>query len=115
MKNMETDIYKSDQPKTGTMTPEDIKARAEHTYEQTKDTMSQAYDRTADALTGTYNQAMVYARENPGKTMLIAMGVGLSVGLVLAGSARRGSRIRRYGEPVVNALSDIALEVIRNL
>jgi ElaB/YqjD/DUF883 family membrane-anchored ribosome-binding protein len=108
---METDIYK-DQTRTGTT--DDIKTRAEQAYDQTKQTMSEAYDKTADVFAGTYNQAMVYARENPGKTMLIAMGVGLGVGLVLAGTNRR-SRLRRYGEPVVNAISDIALEVIRNL
>jgi ElaB protein len=55
---------------------------------------------------------MTYGRENPGKITLIAFGAGLGLGLLLASSRR--SRSTRYAEPVVNALSDIALEYFRH-
>ena len=105
---METDTtYNTEQHRS------DVMGKAGHVYDETKDKMSQAYDRTAQALSGTYDQAMTYARENPGKTTLIAMGIGVGLGLLLAAGGRR-SRIRRFGEPIVNAISDIALEIIRN-
>jgi ElaB protein len=100
---METDTFKTEQNRN-----------IESASSQTKDAMSHAYERTNEILTNTYDQAMTYARENPGKTTLIAVGIGVGLGLLLASGGRR-SRIRRYGEPIVNALSDIALEVIRGL
>ena len=105
---MKTDIYETEERADMT---EDLKNKAGHVYEQTRESVSQAYDRTAGALSETYDQAMMYARENPGKTTLIAVGIGVAVGLLLA-SGRR-SRIRRFGEPIVNALSDVAMEIVR--
>ena len=42
---------------------------------------------------------------------MIAVGIGVAVGLLLA-SGRRIC-IRRFGEPIVNALSDVAMEIVR--
>jgi ElaB/YqjD/DUF883 family membrane-anchored ribosome-binding protein len=95
----------------GTTTPKDLRSRSTEVYDQTKQAFTQAYDRTAETLTGTYDQAMTYGRENPGKLALIAFGAGLGFGLMMI-SGRR-SRTRRYGEPIVNALADMALEFLR--
>jgi ElaB/YqjD/DUF883 family membrane-anchored ribosome-binding protein len=88
--------------------------QASAAFDHTKRTMSQAYDRSARAIGDTYNHAVAFGRQNPGKTTLIAFGVGVGVGMFLFGSRRR-SRVRRYGEPVVNALSNMAMEFIRSL
>ena len=99
---METDVYKTAGEEAG------------RSAESAKRAMSQAYEKTSKALSGTYDQALTYVKENPGKTTLIALGIGVGLGLLLASGGRR-SRVRRFGEPIVNALSDIALEVIRGL
>jgi len=114
---METDVYKTEQHRNipgGSVTGDDVERTTESAYHETKHAMSEAYDRTSQALSGTYDQALTYVKENPGKTTLIAVGVGVGLGLLLASGSRR-SRMRRFGEPIVNALSDIAMEVIRGL
>jgi hypothetical protein len=114
---METDVYKTEQHRNvpgGSVSGEDVGRSAESVYRETKHAMSEAYDKTSQALNGTYDQALTYVKENPGKTTLIAVGIGIGLGLLLASGGRR-SRMRRFGEPIVNALSDIALEVIRGI
>jgi len=76
--------------------------------------MSKVYDKSARAIGDTYGQAVAYGRKNPGKTAAIAFGIGVGLGMLLLGSKRR-SRMRRYGEPVVNALSHMAKEFVRSL
>jgi ElaB/YqjD/DUF883 family membrane-anchored ribosome-binding protein len=95
----------------GTTDPKDLLNRGSEMYDQTKQTVTEAYDRTARTLTDGYEQAMTYGRENPGKMTMIAFGVGFGLGLMMAG---RRSRTGRYAEPVINALSDVALEFVRN-
>jgi ElaB/YqjD/DUF883 family membrane-anchored ribosome-binding protein len=82
------------------------------TYDQTRQTVTDAYGKTTEVLSNTYDQAMSYGRENPGKLTLIAFGAGIAIGLLLAGSGGR-SRTNRIAEPVVNALSQVALEFFR--
>jgi ElaB/YqjD/DUF883 family membrane-anchored ribosome-binding protein len=96
----------------GSTKPRDLVNRGAEAYEQARQGVAQAYDKTAQAVTETYDQAMVYGREHPGTLTLIAFGAGFGLGLLLAGSRR--SRSHRYAEPVVNALSDIALEYFRH-
>ena len=83
-------------------------------FDHAKRTMSHAYDRSAHAIGDGYSQALAFGRQNPGKTTLIAFGIGIGVGMFLLGS-RRHSRVRRYGEPIVNALSNMATEFVRRL
>ncbi len=87
-----------------------IGKRGEEAYEKTERAVSDIYDRTSRAVNDTYDQAVRYSRENPGKTALIAMGVGFGLGLMM-GSPRH--RANRYAQPVINALSDIAAEFLR--
>ena len=73
---------------------------------------SDVCDKTAQVLSETYEQAKSYSRKNPGKTILIALGVGVGLGILLGASSRH-SRTGRFARPVVNALSEIALEFFR--
>jgi ElaB/YqjD/DUF883 family membrane-anchored ribosome-binding protein len=73
---------------------------------------SDVYDKTSQAVSETYEKAKNYSNENPGKTILIALGIGVGLGLLLGASSRH-SRTGRIARPVVNALSDIALEIFR--
>jgi ElaB/YqjD/DUF883 family membrane-anchored ribosome-binding protein len=82
------------------------------TFDQTKQTVTDAYGKTTEVLSNTYGQAMDYGRENPGKLTLIAFGAGIAIGLLLSGTGGR-SRTNRIAEPVVNALSQVALEFFR--
>jgi len=90
-------------------------SRGSAAFNRTKQTMQQAYDKSSRAIGGTYNQALAFGRQNPGKATLIAFGIGVGVGMLLLSSSKRQSRVRRYGAPIVNALSNMAVEFIRNL
>jgi len=80
---------------------------------QAKKMAGDVYEQVNKTVTEKYNQAVDYGRENPGKTTLIAFGVGVGVGLLLLGNLRGGRRRSRSRvvEPVVNALSTLACEL----
>jgi len=82
------------------------------TYDQTIQSVTDAYGKTTEVLSKTYDEAMSYGRDNPGKLTLIAFGAGIAIGLLLSGAGGR-SRTNRMAEPVVNALSQVALEFFR--
>jgi ElaB/YqjD/DUF883 family membrane-anchored ribosome-binding protein len=83
-------------------------------YDTTKQAVSTAYDKTSQVLSNTYDQAMTYGKEHPGQLTLIAFGAGIGIGILLAASFGGGrSRTSRIAEPVVNALSQVALEFFR--
>ncbi len=109
---MESEMNKSNEP--GSPSAQDIMNQGTRAYDETKRAMSHAYERSSRAIGETYDQALEYGRHNPGKAALIAFGIGVGVGMLLLGSGRR-SRVSRYGEPVVNALSNMAMEFIRGL
>jgi ElaB/YqjD/DUF883 family membrane-anchored ribosome-binding protein len=81
-------------------------------YDQTSKTISNVYDQTSKTLNSAYNHTLDYGRENPGKTLLIAFGVGVGVGLLLSNNTSR-SRTSRIVPPVMNAISQIAAEIFR--
>jgi ElaB/YqjD/DUF883 family membrane-anchored ribosome-binding protein len=109
---MESEMNRPDESRS--QSAQDITSRGTRAYEETKRAMGQAYDRSAKAIGQTYEQALDYGRHNPGKTALIAFGVGVGIGMLLLGSGRR-SRISRYGEPIVNALSNMAMEFVKSI
>ncbi|MCG3163669.1 MAG: hypothetical protein JMDDDDMK_05110 [Acidobacteria bacterium] len=80
---------------------------------QARHGMNEAYGRASQSLNETWEQAMDYSREHPGKSTLIAFGVGVGVGMLVAGSFATRSRTRRIVPPVMNALSEIASEFFR--
>jgi len=95
-------------------TAQDILDRGAKVYGQAEEAVSDAYDKTAQAVGETYAQAKSFSSENPGKTILMALGIGVGLGILLgAGASARTSRTSRYAQPVVNALSDIALAFFR--
>lgn len=92
----------------------EVSARMEAAVDQTKKVVTDAYDKTSEALSNTYNQTLEYGRENPGKLTLIAFGAGIGIGVLLASGLGGGrSRTNRIAEPVVTALSQIAMEFFR--
>ena len=87
----------------------EVGSGVQNAYDQTVKAVSDAYEKTSEALTNTYDQTLTYGRENPGKLTLIAFGAGIGIGVLLASGfgGRRSSN--RYTEPIVNALSQVAL------
>jgi hypothetical protein len=82
-------------------------------FEQAQEAVSEVYDKTAQTVSETYEHVKRYGSKNPGKTMLIALGIGAGLGYLLGSSSRRSGAIGRFARPVVNALSDVALEFFR--
>ena len=87
--------------------------RSSETMDQMRQSVSEAYNRASHSMNETWEQAMEYGRENPGKATLIAFGAGVGVGLLLANGFVTRSRSRRIVPPVMNALSEIASEIFR--
>ena len=81
--------------------------------EQAHETVSEVYDKTARVVSQTYEKAKSFGSKNPGKAMLLALGIGVGLGFLLGASSRRSGITGRFARPVVNALSDVALEFFR--
>ena len=91
------------------------KSTLEHgaeTFEHAEQAVRDAYDKTSEKVSETYDKAKNYSRDNPGKTILIALGIGVGLGLLLGASSGR-SRTSRIAQPLVHGLSDIALAFFR--
>src|ERR1700681_3810842 len=102
------------QKSTSCNTENDLGGRSAEFYDETKKTVSDTYDKTTEAINKGYDQAMAYSRQNPGITVLIALGSGLAVGLLLASRSReRETFYSSYAEPVVNSLSKIVSDFLR--
>ena len=100
------------EPGSDSATAQSILERGAEAYGQAEKAVSDVYDKTAQAVSETYEQAKSYSSKNPGKAILIALGIGVGLGF-LFGASSRHSRTGRFARPVVNALSDIALEFFR--
>ncbi len=93
---------------------EQFEERGAEAIDQAKEKVGRIYDRANKGMSEQYEKAMDYSRENPGKTTLIALGVGVGVGLLFAGSFNTPhSRRRRLVEPIMNALSTLASDLFR--
>jgi ElaB/YqjD/DUF883 family membrane-anchored ribosome-binding protein len=77
------------EPGSAGATPQGILERGAEVYGQAEQAVSDAYDKTAQAVSKTYDQAKSYSSENPGKAMLIASGIGVGLGFLLAATSRR--------------------------
>ena len=91
----------------------EMKERGAEVVDKAKQTVTDAYKRTSQTLNEGYEQAVDYGRENPGQTALVMFGVGIGVGIWLANSMSSRSRASRIVPPVMNALSDIAMQLFR--
>ncbi|MGZ9159252.1 MAG: hypothetical protein ACXW36_10355, partial [Nitrospira sp.] len=101
------------EPGSASAAAQKVLDRGAEAYGQAEKAVSDVYDKTAEAVSKTYEQAKSYGSENPGKTILIAFGIGLGLGFLLGAGASSPSRTSRYAQPVVNALSNLAQEFFR--
>ena len=92
---------------------EKVEERAADVMDQAKRKAGQVYDQANRSLNEQYERVIGYGRENPGKTTLIAFGVGVGVGLLAAGGFKARSRRSRLVEPVMNALSALTYNLVR--
>jgi ElaB/YqjD/DUF883 family membrane-anchored ribosome-binding protein len=93
---------------------EQVEDRGAEIINQAKQKAGEAYDQANKKLSEQYEKAINYGRENPGKTTLIAFGVGVGVGALLVSnfSASRSRRSRMVG-PVMKVVSTLARELFR--
>lgn len=91
-----------------------IQERGAEVYGKAEQAVGDIYNKTVQTVSETFGQAKRYSNENPGKTILIALGigVGLGAGFLLGASAGR-SRNGRFAQPVVKAVSAIARTFFR--
>jgi ElaB/YqjD/DUF883 family membrane-anchored ribosome-binding protein len=85
---------------------------AGRTYDKIAPSAQEAYEKTAHAVNQAYQHTKGYSVKNPEKTIFIALGIGVGIGF-LWGSNSRHSRSGRYAKPIVNAVSDVAMEFFR--
>lgn len=105
-KNMSFDPGKVSAPAEGAM------ERGAEVYRKAEETVSDVYDKTSRVVGKTYENAKSYSVENPGKTIFIALGIGVGLGILLGAKTNR-SRSSRLAEPIVSAVSDLALAFLR--
>lgn len=80
---------------------EQLKGRGAEMIDEVKKKASEVYDQANKSLSEQYEKSIDYGRENPGKTALIAFGVGIGVGLLMMSNFGE-SRRRRVVEPFMN-------------
>jgi ElaB/YqjD/DUF883 family membrane-anchored ribosome-binding protein len=107
-----TSQHKGEKETGSKSTTESLRERGAEAYGKAEHAVSDAYDKTSEKVSETYEKAREYSSENPGKTILIALGIGLGLGLLLGAGTTHRSR-NRFAQPVVNALTDIASELFR--
>src|SRR5688572_2909988 len=71
------------------------------------------YNQANRGLNEQRERVIDYGRDNPGKSALIAFGVGVGVGLLVASGIRARSRRGRLVDPIMNALSTFAYNLTR--
>jgi ElaB/YqjD/DUF883 family membrane-anchored ribosome-binding protein len=93
---------------------EQVEDRGAEMIDQAKLKVGEAYDQANKTLSKQYGKVIDYSRENPGKTSLIAFGVGVGVGLLLLSNfSGARSRRSRVVEPVMSAVSTFARKLFR--
>ena len=86
--------------------------RAPEFYSNARRAVGDAYSKTTRMASQAYTQSKAYSMDNPGKAILMAMGIGVGIGFLLAANSRR-SRVDRIGRPVIDALASIGREFFR--
>ena len=100
-------------PGSVTATAQNILDKGNGAYQKAEQAVGKAYDKTTQKVKETYEKGKSYSDKNPGKTILIALGLGVGIGLLLSASTSHRSRTGRIAQPVINALSEIAHEILR--
>jgi ElaB protein len=83
---------------------------ASEAYDKTSKVASEAFDKTSEMANDTFDRVKAFTRENPEKAALIAMGVGVGLGMILCS---RQSRTSRTANAVIDSLSDVARAFLR--
>ncbi|HEY6401705.1 MAG TPA: hypothetical protein VI479_09875 [Blastocatellia bacterium] len=92
---------------------EKFEERGAERIDQARRKAGQVYNQASKSLNEQYGRVINYGRENPGKATLIAFGVGMGIGLIMAGSFNMRSRRSRLVEPIMNGLSAFAYNLVR--
>ena len=100
------------EPGSPSATAQSTLERGAEVYGQAERAVSDVYGKTAQAVSETYKKTKRYSIENPGKTILISLGIGAGLGFLL-GASSRPSRTSRIAQPMINALSGIGRELFR--
>ena len=101
--NVENNKYKTPkqqiagEPGSSCSTAQSILERGAEVYGKAEQAVSDVYDKTAQVVSGTYEKAKSYSSKNPGKTILISLGIGVGLGFLL-GAICRCSRVIVEGE-----------------
>jgi ElaB/YqjD/DUF883 family membrane-anchored ribosome-binding protein len=66
-----------------TATAEDILDKGTEACGKAGQAVGEAYEKTTRMVKETYEKAKSYSTENPGKTILVALGIGVGIGLLL--------------------------------
>ena len=110
---METDMNKYETAKqqmeglsrSAGATAQNILEQGTEAYGQAQKAVSDVYDKTASSVNEAYTKVKSYSTKNPGKTILVTLGLGIILGAFSSHFYR--SRTSRYNGPVVKALSDM--------
>jgi len=73
-------------PGNVTATAENILDKGTEAYGKVEQAVGEAYDKTTQKVKESYEMSKSYCTENPGKTILIALGIGVGIGLLLRAS-----------------------------
>ena len=71
------------EPGSASAAAQKVLDRGAEVYGQAEKAVSDVYDKTAEAASKTYEQVKSYSSENPGQTILIALGIGVGLGFLL--------------------------------
>jgi ElaB/YqjD/DUF883 family membrane-anchored ribosome-binding protein len=114
----EKNIYETPEQKVGVEpgsssdSAQSILEHSSEVYEQAEQAVIDVYDKTAQSAREVYKQTNSYSDKNPGKIILISLVIGVGLVVLLLASSRL-SYTGRFVQPVVNALSGIAREIVR--
>lgn len=81
-------------------------------YQKASEKAGEMYRQTSETMSDAYESGASYVRQNPGMTTLIALGVGVGIGLLLSSSMRR-PRYQKFTEPIVDAIYDMVNDYVR--
>ena len=101
----------TDRVTSAAQTIRDQGERAAEKLGQAKQKVGEFYEQANKSMSQQYGKAVDYSRDNPGKTTLVAFGVGIGVGMLLLGNLGQRNRRGRIVEPVLNAMSTLAHEL----
>ena len=77
------------EPCSASATAQSIRECGAEVYGQAEQAVCDVYDKTVQTVCETYEKAKSYSCKNPGKTILILLGIGCGLGFLLGAISRR--------------------------